>query len=163
MLATVSTGKGNNPAVYNRSWRTRTLQPDCSVDFRQHPPCNDCGAPQRADRGMSTECRQPAAWTTNWILLEASCANAFPRRPTNSNSTLPRAAHLEDGVITVFTSHSVSAPAFPNMQPTHCLCPACLPTTVSIPAPTQPTIAMAKDTHAPTVTNLSAFRVKLQR
>ena len=41
------------------------------------------------------ECSKPTAWTTNRSLLVASLAKAFPGRPTNSDSTLPRAVHLE--------------------------------------------------------------------
>ena len=44
------------------------------------------------------ECSKPAAWTTNRSLLVVSHAKAFPGRPTNSDSTLPRAVHLEGGV-----------------------------------------------------------------
>ena len=45
------------------------------------------------------ECSQPAAWTTNRSLLVTSHAKAFPGKPTNSDSALPRAAHLEGVVI----------------------------------------------------------------
>ena len=87
------------------------------------------------------ECSQPAAWTTNKSLLVASNAKAFPGRPTNSGSTLPRAAHLNSDVIgrhQCITLHSESAPASPVMRPTPRLCPAFLPSTTSIPAPTNP-------------------------
>ena len=63
------------------------------------------------------ECSQPAASTTNWSLIVSSCIKAFPGRPTNSDSTLHRAAHLDDGVIgchQCITSHTVSAPASPT-------------------------------------------------
>ena len=47
----------------------------------------------------SMECSEPAAWTSNSSLLMASCVEALPRRLTNSDSTLPRDACLEGGVI----------------------------------------------------------------
>ena len=67
------------------------------------------------------------------------------RRPTNSGSTLPRTAHLDGGTIgcnQCIPTHSGNAPASPDIQPTTWFCPACLPSTNSIPAPIQPTIAM---------------------
>ena len=56
---------------------------------------------QHHQRPWSTmEDSQPAAWTTNRSLHVVSHAKSFPgRRPTNSDSTLPRAMHLEGGVI----------------------------------------------------------------
>ena len=48
-----------------------------------------------------------------------------------------------------------------NMRPTTRLCPACIPSTTSIHAPTQPTTAMTNYTHTPTVTKSSAFPVQL--
>ena len=45
------------------------------------------------------ECSQPAKCTTNRSLHVASRTKAFPRRPTNSGSTLPTTAHLEGSVI----------------------------------------------------------------
>ena len=66
-------------------------------------------------------CSQPAACTTNPSLLVTSCAKAIPGRPTNSDTTLPRTAHLDSGVIgchQCITSHSGSVPAFPDMRPT---------------------------------------------
>ena len=106
------------------------------------------------------ECSQSAAWTTNWTLLVASRAKAFPGRQTNSDLTLPRAAHLDDSVIgshQCITSHSGNAPSSSNMRP-----PPSLSTT-SIPAPTQPIIAMTNYTHAPTVTNSSTSEIILRR
>ena len=44
-------------------------------------------------------CSQSAAWTSNWSLPVASRAKAFPGRQINSDSTLPRAVHLDGGVI----------------------------------------------------------------
>ena len=40
------------------------------------------------------------------------------------------------------------------------LCPACTQSTTSIPVPTQQTIAVANYSHAPTVTNSSAFHMQ---
>ena len=41
-------------------------------------------------------------------------------------------------IISVFTWHSVTAPASPDVRPTPSLRPTCLPTTTSIPAPSNP-------------------------
>ena len=68
----------------------------------------------------SMECSQPGAWTTNRSFLVESGVKAFPRRPTNSGSTLPKAAHLDGGVIAChqcITSHLGCAPASPDMRP----------------------------------------------
>ena len=105
------------------------------------------------------ECKQPAVWTTNRSLLVASRAKAFPGRPTNSDSNLPRAVQLDGGVIgchQCITSHLECAPTYE--QPTW-LCPACLPSTTSIPAPTQLIIAMTNYIHAPSVTNVAPARL----
>ena len=70
------------------------------------------------------EYSQPAAWKTNRSLLVASHDEAFPEKLTNSDSTLPRAVQLEGGVIRrhwCITSHSRSAQASPDMQPTPAL------------------------------------------
>ena len=57
-------------------------------------------ASQRNRRPWGTmECSQPVAWITNRSLLVASRARTFPGRPTNCDSTLPRAAHLDSGAI----------------------------------------------------------------
>ena len=48
---------------------------------------------------------------------EPSRGAPYQGRPTNPGSTLPRAAHLDGGVIIVFASHSGSAPASPDMRP----------------------------------------------
>ena len=50
--------------------------------------------------GSTMECSQSDAWTMNRSLLVASRVKTFPGTPTNTDSTLPRAAHLDDGVIT---------------------------------------------------------------
>ena len=66
------------------------------------------------------ECSHQAAWTTNRSNLLVSYAKAFPGRPTNSSLTLPRAAHLEGGVIDChqcIPSYQGSAPASPDMRP----------------------------------------------
>ena len=77
--------------------------------------------PQRLQlRPWSTmECSKPAAWTTNRSLLVVPRVESFPGRPTNSCSTIPRAAHLDDDVIGCYqyiTSHSGNAPASPDMR-----------------------------------------------
>ena len=45
------------------------------------------------------ECSQQAAWTSNRSLFVVFRVKAFQGRPTNSGLTLPRAMHLEGGVI----------------------------------------------------------------
>ena len=45
------------------------------------------------------ECSQPATWTMNLCLFVSSRAMDFPGRPTNSGSTMPRAAHQNGSVI----------------------------------------------------------------
>ena len=67
------------------------------------------------------ECSQPAAWTTNRTLLVVPHVMAFPGRPTNSDTTLRRAAQPEGGAIRCrycIAAHSRSAPASPDMRPT---------------------------------------------
>ena len=86
---------------------------------------------------------QPAAWTTKRSLLVASRVKAFPRRPTNSGSTLPSAAHQDGGVIgchQCITSHSGNATVSPDMRtaPPPRLYPACIPSTTAITAPSNP-------------------------
>ena len=91
------------------------------------------------------ECSQPAAWTTNRSLLVASHVRPFqvdrpiPARPYPELRTW---MVVRSGVISVFPTHSENAPASPDIRPTTRLCPACLASTNSIPAPIQPTIAM---------------------
>ena len=105
------------------------------------------------------ECSQRAAWTTNRSLLLVSRDKAFPGRPTNSGSILPRAVHLEGGVIGChyrITLHWGSAPTCSDMRPTPWLVMhAYLPPPPSLPH--QPTIAITNYTQAPTVSNPSAF------
>ena len=94
---------------------------------------------------ITMECSQPAAWTTNRSLLVASRVRPFqedrpiPARPYPELRTW---MVVRSGVISVFPTHSGNAPASPDIRPTTWLCPACLPSTNSIPAPIQPTIAM---------------------
>ena len=66
-------------------------------------------------------CSQPAAWTTNRSHLVASRVKGFPGSPINSESTLPRTAHLDSGVIgchQCIASHSGNFQASPDMRPT---------------------------------------------
>ena len=101
--------------------------------------------PWRSRPWSTMECSQPAAWTTNRSLLVASRVRPFqedgliPARPYPELRTW---MVVRSGVISVFPTHSGNAPASPDMRPTTWLCPACLPSTNSIPAPIQPTIAM---------------------
>ena len=99
----------------------------------------------------TVESSQPAAWTANRNLLVASHAKAFPGAATNSGSNLSIAVHLEGGVIgccQCITSHSDCSPASLDMQP------VCIPSTTSIPGPTQPAIAMTNYTLAQMCINL---------
>ena len=107
------------------------------------------------------ECSQPDAQTSSWSLLMASCVMAFLGRPTNSSSTLPRAAYLEGGVVrrhqcTQLALGKCSGIIQHASNPSW-LCPTCMPSITSIPALTQPTIAMTNYTLASTVTNSSTF------
>ena len=94
---------------------------------------------------ITMECSQPFAWTTNRSLLVASRFWPFqedrpiPARPYPELRTW---MVVRSGVISVFPTHSGNAPASPDIRPTTWLCPACLPSTNSIPAPIQPTIDM---------------------
>ena len=76
---------------------------------------------QQLHQWSTMECCQPASWTTNLRLLVASYVVAYPERPTNISSTLPRVAHL-DGIVIgchqCITLHSESAPASPDIWPT---------------------------------------------
>ena len=136
--------------------------------FRKHHCCHySCYLTHRRNklarprsRMTSTiECSQLAAWTTNRSLVVISRVYAFPGRTTNSGSTIARAAHLDGGVIECHkctTSHSGSASTSLDMRLTP-LALSRMPLTTSIPAPTQPIIAMTNYTYTPTVTNSSAF------
>ena len=151
----------------------------------------------------------------------ASRAKAFPERSTNSDSTLPSAAHLDGGVIgchQCITLHTGSVLGVISVSPytrevyrvssvyhlTHgkcigchqCItlhtgsvlgvisvspytrevlrhlppcdqpswsCPASLPTTTSIPAPTQPSITITNKPQARSVIDSSAFHSQFQR
>ena len=112
----------------------------------------------------SMECRQSAAWTTNWSFLVASCVKDFPGRAINSGSTIPTAARLTvvvlSGVVIFFTYLSGNAPALSDMRPTP---PAFVPQTYQPPPPSWPTTAVTNYSHAPTVTDLSAFHAQLWR
>ena len=113
------------------------------------------------------ECSQSAAWTTNRSLPLEFRVKAFPRRPTQSGSTIPRAAHLDDGVI---GSHQCL-----HVAPGKCsdicqhatkpfwFCPTCLPSTTSIPAPTQHTIAMTNYTNCDWLVRLPRASVVTQQ
>ena len=91
------------------------------------------------------ECSQPAAWTTIRSLLVASRVRPFQEdRPilTQPYQELRTWMVVWSGAISVFPTHSGNATASPHIWPTTWLCPAYLPSTNSIPAPIQPTIAM---------------------
>ena len=94
---------------------------------------------------ITMECSQPAAWTTNRSLLVASRVRSFQEDrpiPTRPYPELRTWMVVRSGVISVFPTHSGNAPVSPDIRPTTWLCPACLPSTNSTPAPIQPTIAM---------------------
>ena len=109
---------------------------------------------------------QPTGYMHNE--LEPYCdvrAKYFHVRLTKSSSTLPRAVHMEGGVIGRHQCHHLilgkcSSISRHATNPSW-LCPACLTTTTSTPAPTQPTIAMTNYTHAPTVINSFVFHAQL--
>ena len=87
------------------------------------------------------ECSQPAAWTANRSLLVASRVRPFQEDrpiPTRPYPELRTWMVVRSGVTTL----SGNDPASPDIRPTTWLCPACLPSTSSISAPIQPTIAM---------------------
>ena len=106
------------------------------------------------------ECSQQAAWTTNRNLLVASRV-----RPFQEDRSIPARPYPElrtwmvvrSGVISVFPTHSGNAPASPDIRPITRLCPACLPSTNSIPAHH----SHDYHTHTPTVTNPIAFHAQL--
>ena len=108
-----------------------------------HSIVEPCHVMQRPCSTM--ECSQPSAWTTNRSLLVASCVRPFQEDrpiPTRPYPELRTWMVVRSGVISVFPTHSGNAPESPDIRPTTWLCPACLPSTNSIPAPIQPTIAM---------------------
>ena len=132
------------------------------------------------------ECSQPTTWTTNRNLLVAFQVKAFPGEPINSGSTLPElhtwtVASSGDISVTSVTSGDISVTSvtsgdisvspctremlrhLPTCDKPPGLSPACIPSTTSIPAPTQPFIAMTNHTHPSTVTNSSAFHAQLRR
>ena len=87
------------------------------------PNVQVAGFPSTPEHPWSTmDCSQPAAWTMNRSHLVVSAVKAFPKRLTNSVTTLPRAAHMDGDVIGcdqyVHRHHSVNAMASPNMRPT---------------------------------------------
>ena len=108
---------------------------------------------------------QPTTWTTNRNLLMASHTMAKPGRPTNTDSTLPRATHPEGGMIWGHQClHLALGKCFGicrHVTNPSWLCSASLLTTSYIPTPTKANIAMANYTHAPTVINSSAFHSQL--
>ena len=88
------------------------------------------------------ECSQLAAWTTNRSLHVASHVKTFSEKATNSDSTLPKVAHVDDGVIVChrclhlalgmcsgicrhatiplrFVPHANNPPTHPILHPTH--------------------------------------------
>ena len=111
---------------------------------------------------ITMQCSQPVAWTTNRSLLVASRV-----RPFQEDRPIPARPYPElrtwmvvwSGVISVFPTHSGNAPASPDIRPTTWLCPACLPSTNSISAPIQSTIAMTTThIHQLWLTRLSSTR-----
>ena len=72
----------------------------------------------------------------------ASHIKAFPGRLINSGSTVPRAAHLEGGVIGCHQYVNLALwkifIIYRQVTNSSWPCPACLPTTISLHDPTQP-------------------------
>ena len=69
---------------------------------------------------------RPGCMDDKPVPSSTSRVKAFPGRPTNYGSTLPRAAYLDGGVIQshqCITSHLGSTPASPDMRPTHLALP----------------------------------------
>ena len=113
------------------------------------------------------ECSQPAAWSKNRSLLVASRVWPFQKDrpiPARPYPILRTWMVVRSGVISVFPTHSGNAQASTDIRPTTWLCPACLPSTNSIPAPIHPTIAMTTThirqlwlTRPPSTRSSSAF------
>ena len=116
----------------------KSVHVDCRHAHCWRAPC---------ERPWSTmECSQPAAWTMNRSLLVASRVRRFQEDrpiPAPPYPELRTWMVVRSGVISVFPTHSGNAPESPDIRPTTWLCSACLPSTNSIPAPIQPTIAMS--------------------
>ena len=82
---------------------------------------------------------QPTAWTTNLSLHVTSHVKAFPGRQTKFDSTLVRAAHLESDMIMCYQclhlALGMRSGIFRHATKPSWICPACLPTITSTPAP----------------------------
>ena len=87
---------------------------------------------------------QPAAWTTNLNILVASRVKAFPKRPTNTGSTIHKVVHLEGGIIWcqqfLLLALGKCSSIFRLATNPSRFCLVYLLTTTSIPDPIQPTI-----------------------
>ena len=120
----------------------------CSQTIRCNFSHTVCTSYYRHSTGrpwITMECSQPVAWTKNRSLLVASRVRPFQEDrpiPARPYQELRTRMVVRSGVISVFPTHSGNAPASPDIRPTTWLCPACLPSINSIPAPIQPTIAM---------------------
>ena len=86
---------------------------------------------------------------------------AIPGRPTNFGPSLPRAAQLEGDEIgchqCLRVVHGKCSGISRRTTIPSWLCHSCLPATISIPAPTQPSNAMTNYIHTPNVINPSTF------
>ena len=80
-------------------------------------------------------------WTFSWrpVLRPFQQDRPIPTRPYPEQRTWTAASSKWNQCI---TSHSGNALTSPDMRPTQWLCPACITSTTSIAAHTQPTIAM---------------------
>ena len=113
--------------------------------------------------GLGGDSIRGAVWSAA-NRLHGQRTGDFSWRPVlrySQGSTLPRATHMEGRVIGCYRPlHlALAMSSGVSRHATNLLYPACIPPTTSIPASTQLTIAMTNYTHAPTVTNLSAFHV----
>ena len=108
----------------------------------------------------NTECTNPSTWTTNRSLLVKSRAKPsskdrpLPARPYHSSATGRHCNGVSSAPsprMREVLQHLPTCVQFPK------LCPACIPLTNSIHAPTRTTIAMTNYIHVPTVTNSSVF------
>ena len=89
--------------------------------------------------GCTMECSQPDAWTTNRSLFVAFHVKACPGRPINSGSTLPRAAYLDGGVISVSPHNWEMFLHLPTcVQPPGFVPHAYHPSLALLPLPTSP-------------------------
>ena len=135
-----STGNMDNEPESSRGVPYKGL-PSKTDQFR-HDPTHSCAPGRRCDRvsSVSLPRTRKAVWSGVISVLTS---------------------HLEGGVIgchqCLYHAHGKYSGICKHATYPSWLWPSYLPSTTSIPAPTQPTTAKTNYTHAPTVTNSSAF------